>query len=434
MKRNVQSFSVKEFNTLKEQLLYWANQFGSCSFLDNNNYSAPQSGVECRVGVGAIATFSPSHDHQRLLMQFLAETNDWLFGHVSYEYKNVLPRAGTSKEVVDEIGFDLIHFFQPEIVVLLYRDTIEIQTVNTDPAIIFDEINSFPIHSSLQNEESVSPIPTISKEEYLNSVRQIQKYIARGDCYEINFCQKFLAKEVAINTVGVYQRLTKLSPNPYACYYKINNQYLLCASPERYLNKTGSQLISQPIKGTFKRDLSNVDADERLGKALFESPKERAENVMIVDLVRNDLSKICQEGSVHVSELFGIYTYPNVHQMISTIVGTIDEDIDFTQILEATFPMGSMTGAPKKRVMELIDEYEPSARGLYSGSVGYITPEKDFDFNVVIRSVLYNETNKSLSYQVGSGITHYCNPEDEYEECILKARSIREVLGEKGNQ
>jgi len=429
VKRNVQSFSVKEFNTLKEQLLHWSNQFCSCSFLDNNNYKSPQSGVECRVGVGAIATFSPSENHHHLLKQFLAKTNDWLFGHISYEYKNVLPHASASKNERDDIGFELIHFFQPETVVLLYRDKIEIQTVNSDPALIFEEINHFVINSLGKNEVSIYPIPSISEEEYLASIRQIQKHITRGDCYEINFCQKFTAVEVSMNPLAVYQRLTKLSPNPFACFYKLRNKYLLCASPERYLKREGNQLTSQPIKGTFKRNLTNIEMDKKLGKELFKSPKERAENVMIVDLVRNDLSKICQEGTVHVSELFGIYPYPNVHQMISTIEGTIDKDIDFAQILEATFPMGSMTGAPKKRVIELIDEYESTTRGLYSGSVGYITPEKDFDFNVVIRSILYNETNKYLSYQVGSGITHYCNPVDEFEECILKATSIREVLG-----
>ena len=194
------------------------------------------------------------------------------------------------------------------------------------------------------------------------------------------------------------------------------------------MKKTGNQLLSQPIKGTFKRDTNDLNTDNFLKQQLLESSKERAENVMVVDLVRNDLSKICKESSVNVTELFGIYTFPQVHQMISTIVGEVEDHIDFADILEATFPMGSMTGTPKKKVMELINQYEVQQRGLYSGAVGYITPNKDFDFNVVIRSILYNSTNKYLSYQVGSGITHYSDADAEYEECLLKAKSMKRVL------
>lgn len=149
---------------------------------------------------------------------------------------------------------------------------------------------------------------------------------------------------------------------------------------------------------------------------------------MVVDLVRNDLSKVCKEGSVKVSELFGIYSFPQVHQMISTIEGELDEKVPFSSILKACFPMGSMTGAPKKRVMELIEQYEKTKRGLYSGAVGYIDPNGDFDFNVVIRSILYNAVNQYLGYQVGGGITFYSDPEKEYEECLLKAAAIRKVL------
>ncbi len=431
VKRNVQSFPIANFTKIKEQLLYWANQFDSCSFLDNNYYPSAQSEVECRVGVSAFKFFSPTDHHQQQLKKFLETTNDWLFGHISYEYKDVLYHTMDAKILVPNTSFEIIRFFQPEIVVLLYLEKIEIQTIHSDTTLVFNEINNYFVPHNSFDELNVSIVPKISREEYLNSIRQIQKHIVRGDCYEINFCQEFVSTQSIINPLAFFQRLNQLSPNPFACYYKIDNNYLLCASPERYLKKEGNQLISQPIKGTFKRNISNLDVDETLKKQLLESEKERAENVMIVDLVRNDLSKICKESTVEVSELFGIYSFPNVHQMISTIVGIIDDNIDFTKILEATFPMGSMTGAPKKRVMELIDQFEVGTRGLYSGTVGYISPEKDFDFNVVIRSILYNETNKELSYQVGSGITHYSNPESEYEECLLKAASIREVLKNK---
>ena len=149
---------------------------------------------------------------------------------------------------------------------------------------------------------------------------------------------------------------------------------------------------------------------------------------MIVDLVRNDLTRICKEGSVRVDELFGVYTFPQVHQMVSTISGVIKEDVSFPQIIDAAFPMGSMTGAPKHRVMQLINEFEPSARGIFSGSVGYINPDGDFDLAVVIRSIMYNQSTQHLSYQVGSGITFYSDAEAEWEECLLKAEAIRKVL------
>ncbi len=149
---------------------------------------------------------------------------------------------------------------------------------------------------------------------------------------------------------------------------------------------------------------------------------------MVVDLVRNDLSKICVEGSVHVDELFGIYSFPQVHQMVSTVSGVLQTGILFTEIINKTFPMGSMTGAPKKKVMELIEKYETVKRGIFSGAVGYISPDSNFDFNVVIRSVLYNQAERYLSYLVGSGITFYSDAAAEYEECLLKAEAIKKVF------
>jgi para-aminobenzoate synthetase component 1 len=208
----------------------------------------------------------------------------------------------------------------------------------------------------------------------------------------------------------------------------LEDKFLLCASPERYLKKENQQLISQPIKGTWQRNHESDAGDASYKEALYNSKKDRAENVMVVDLVRNDLSKICEEGTVKVDELFGIYTFPQVHQMISTISGTMRNDLHWVDAIEATFPMGSMTGAPKKRVMELIDQYEKTKRGIYSGAVGYVKPNGDFDFNVVIRSLMYNEANHYLSYQVGGGITFYSDPELEYEECLLKAQGIKRLF------
>ena len=195
-----------------------------------------------------------------------------------------------------------------------------------------------------------------------------------------------------------------------------------------FIARRGKKIISQPIKGTIKRDIEALE-DETNRQQLYRSTKDRSENVMVVDLVRNDLSKICEDGSVEVEELFGIYTFPQLHQMISTVKGELKGKVDFADIVKATFPMGSMTGAPKRSVMQLIEKYEQTKRGIFSGAVGYIDPQGDFDFNVVIRSIMYNATFEHLSYQVGSGITFYSNAEEEFEECMLKAKAIEKVLG-----
>ena len=268
----------------------------------------------------------------------------------------------------------------------------------------------------------------ISKEEYISTIEKLLAHIKRGDCYEINYCQEFFATDVITDPLHLYTQLTAISPNPFSCFYKLADKYVLCASPERYIQKKGTHILSQPIKGTFQRDPFNAAADNELKLQLQQSEKDKSENVMVVDLVRNDLSRVCKEGTVKVEELFGVYSFPQVHQMISTITGELKNGVDLSEIIKASFPMGSMTGAPKRRVMELIEQYEKTKRGIYSGAVGYISPEKDFDFNVVIRSILYNATEKYLSYLVGGGITFYSDAEKEYAECLLKAEAIKKVL------
>jgi para-aminobenzoate synthetase component 1 len=257
----------------------------------------------------------------------------------------------------------------------------------------------------------------IQKEEYLSIIKQIQARILRGDCYEINFCQEFFADNASIDPAAIFQNLLKISPTPFSAFYRLNDKYLISASPERFIKKTGNKIFSQPMKGTARRNIQDAFIDEQLKQTLYFDEKERAENVMIVDLVRNDLSKICKDGSVKVDELFGVYSFPQVHQMVSTVSGELKEGIAFSEIIKASFPMGSMTGAPKHRVMQLIEEYEPIGRGLFSGSIGYIDPDGNFDFNVVIRSILYNQATRLLSYYAGSGITFYSNVEKEWEEC-----------------
>lgn len=406
-------------------MLSWANQFNICCFLDNNEYTDKYHSYDWLLAVGGSKIFSPQKNILSSLRNFYESHNDWLFGHVNYDLKNEIEQLTSSHR--DFICFPDIFLFQPEIVLQANNDRIIISCLTEDPKKIFATIQTQ--ETGNENFRSqVSIRSKISKEKYLETIGQLHEHILRGDCYEINYCIEFFAEDVVIDPLNVYRHLATISPNPFSCYYKCNDKYLFCASPERYLKKTGNTIISQPIKGTAKRNFINADADEINKTSLRESNKERSENVMVVDLVRNDLSKICKDGTVTVEELFGIQTFPQVHQMVSTVKGELKADIDFADILKATFPMGSMTGAPKKRVMELIEKYELSRRGIFSGAVGYITPQKDFDFNVVIRSIMYNATKKYLSYQVGSGITFNSHAENEYEECLLKAKAMDEVL------
>ncbi|MDE3251573.1 MAG: anthranilate synthase component I family protein [Bacteroidota bacterium] len=406
-------------------MLHWVNRFNICAFLDNHQYGSSHQTVECLAAAGACQVFSATENIFPQFSSFLANQNDWLFGHVNYDLKNEIDPLFSNHP--DHIGFPDIIFFQPEIVLQLEQDRLCISSLTQDPASVFAEMTGLSIPGAHEL-STIKLTPRIEKADYLEIIQKLKEHIRRGDCYEINFCQEFYAEEVSINPLQVYTALTRLSPNPFSCFYKLHQRYLLCASPERYLQKKNNRILSQPIKGTYPRNLTDAKADHELKTFLSNSEKDKSENVMVVDLVRNDLSRICREGSVKVEELFGIYSFPQVHQMISTISGELEAGMDLSRIIQASFPMGSMTGAPKRSVMELIEKYEKTKRGIYSGAVGYIRPDGDFDFNVVIRSILYHATNQYLCCLVGGGITFYSDPEQEYAECLLKAAAIRKVL------
>ncbi|MDX1938634.1 MAG: anthranilate synthase component I family protein [Flavihumibacter sp.] len=409
-------------------MLNWANQFGICCFLDSNAYDFKHSSYECVAGVGAINSITARAGNAlQQLKIFQQQHNGWLFGHLAYDLKNELEQLYSKNP--DYCQFPDLFFFIPQYVLFLNQQQCSIYCNNAaEAAAVFEAINN-TAHTNTIHTTKLNAIESrFSRQEYLHTIDTLKQHIARGDCYELNFCQEFYAEKAIIDPVAIFNRLSIASPNPFAAFYKLAEKYLLCASPERYLKKQGEQILSQPIKGTGKRNTNNAAADELSKQYLLQSQKERAENVMVVDIVRNDLSKVCKNGSVTVDELFGLYSFPQVHQMISTITGQLLPHTSFVDIIKASFPMGSMTGAPKKRVMELIERYEKTRRGIYSGSVGYITPNGDFDFNVVIRSIVYNKSSQYLSYQVGSGITHYCKAEEEYEECKLKASAIEKIL------
>ncbi len=404
-------------------MLNWANQFNIFCYLDNQYYDFQPHYYECLLAVGASARINSDTTELSGLDHFLSQQKGWSFGHISYNLKSRL--HGLINDKPDSIGFPDFYFFVPEVVLSVNNNCLFIEALS--PEEIYSQIMQQEVHA-IQPHEPLNIQQRITRSEYLQAVQKLQKHILRGDCYEINLCQEFFAENAVVDPLSIFRKLVSVSPTPFSAFYRLNDQYLICASPERYIAREGQKILSQPMKGTAKRSLQDKVEDKRLIEDLRTSAKERAENVMVVDLVRNDLSKICKDASVKVDELFGIYTFPQVHQMVSTISGELENNVPFSEILSATFPMGSMTGAPKYRVMQLIDQYEPSARGIYSGSVGYFDPQRNFDFNVVIRSIMYNASNRYLSYQVGSGITFYSDPEKEWEECLLKAEAIKKVL------
>ncbi len=390
------------------------------------------------IAVGSTHEFSAINSKTALhdLQQFYDTKKGWLFGYFSYDLKNEIEQLNSEND--DKLDFPTLQFYSPEVVLQVENENVSVfyddEFVSESEANIIFE-HCFTVESIEKNKESIqiNIQSKITKEQYIGSVEKLKKHIRKGDIYEINFCQEFFAENAEINTVDIYKKLNAISGAPFSAYCKFGTNYLMCASPERFLQKRSNKLISQPIKGTIKRSDIKTD-DDKLKYDLLNNAKERSENVMIVDLVRNDLSRIAKKGSVKVEELFGIYSYKQVHQMISTVSCEIDRAISFTEIIRNMFPMGSMTGAPKISAMKLIDQYESTKRGLYSGAVGYISPEGDFDFNVVIRSILYNSQNKYLSFMVGSAITDKAEAGQEYEECMLKAKAMFEVLQISNNK
>ena len=425
--RTVITKEISQFSDFKNQLLHWANQHKEVVFLDSNQYHQKYSSYDAVMAVDAFTSIKTDSENAfQDLYQYQSQTKDWLFGYLSYDLKNDTEDLQSNN--FDGLNFPDLFFFQPKKLFLIKENQVEIQylrmcddEIETD----FEEIISTT--SITHHPSSISIKQRISKENYLSKVSKMLEHIHRGDIYEANFCMEFYAENAEIDPLEIYQKLNAISEPPFAVYFKNNFQYLLSASPESYLRKEGLKVISQPIKGTARRSF-DIEQDEQLKSDLAQNEKERSENIMIVDLVRNDLSHTATKGSVQVEELCQIYTFKQVHQMISTIVSEVENTTLPIEILRTTFPMGSMTGAPKISAMQIIEELEETKRGLYSGAVGYFTPNGDFDFNVVIRSILYNLENQYLSFSVGSAITSQAIPEMEYEECLLKAKAMFEVL------
>ncbi|TAF10782.1 MAG: anthranilate synthase component I family protein [Flavobacteriia bacterium] len=426
--RTVITKYISQFPDFKNQLLHWANQHREVVFLDSNQYHQKYSSYDAVLAVDAFTSIKTDYENAfQDLYQYQSQTKDWLFGYLSYDLKNDTEALQSNN--FDGLDFPDLFFFQPQKLFLIKENQVEIQYLRMCDDEIEADFNDIFLSKlcDFATLREISINQRISKENYLSKVTKMLEHIHRGDIYEANFCMEFFVENAQIEPLEIYQKLNAISKPPFAVYFKNNFQYLLSASPERYLRKEGNKVISQPIKGTAKRSF-DLEQDEQLKSDLAQNEKERSENIMIVDLVRNDLSHTATKGSVQVEELCQIYTFKQVHQMISTIVSEVENTTSPIEILRTTFPMGSMTGAPKISAMQIIEELEETKRGLYSGAVGYFTPNGDFDFNVVIRSILYNSENQYLSFSVGSAITSQAIPEMEYEECLLKAKAMFEVL------
>ena len=381
-------------------------------------------------GFGALAVWDKD------IIQFendAASLKDWFLGYFSYDLKNEFEPLLSSKNP-NMSGFQGFGFFRPRFMVRRIEDNWHFgyeTDYNTlqEAQNFLDEIRAQAVHENYD----LPPLTfqsNVSRDEYLQTVEKLKKHIRKGDVYEINYCIDFFCENVALDPARVFSELMKVAPMPFSALLRHDDSFLMSASPERYLRKRGARVISQPMKGTAKRNAVRQE-DIQIMKNLAGSDKERAENIMIADLVRNDLSRVAARGTVHVDDLCSVFPFPGVFQMISTISAQLHADAHWLDAIKNSFPMGSMTGAPKISAMALIERYEKSARGVYSGAVGYITPELDFDFSVVIRSFLYNQASHYLGYSVGSAITDVCNASQEYDECLLKAENLRNVFNKK---
>lgn len=412
----------------KTKLIQWLARFEQFSYLDSNGYNQDvYQAYDLLVGAGCLDAIQARAGEGAFeqLTQFKNQyPQEYLFGYLAYDLKNELEHLDSLHP--DPLEWPDLCFFVPEHHISVQNQVLTIASATQAPEDLYREI----LQTKVQAAKTAGKIelqPRIQREDYLRTVEQIRQEIGRGNIYEMNFCQEFYHPDCDLDPFTLFQHLRLKTQTPFAAFFRWREHFALCASPERFLAKRGQKLISQPIKGTIRRGKTEEE-DVALKTELFLSPKNRSENVMIVDLVRNDLARSCQPGTVNVEELFGIYSFNSVHQMISTVTGTLSAEVSDIEAIKRAFPMGSMTGAPKLRSMQLIEQLERSRRGLYSGAIGYFAPNGDFDFNVVIRSLLYQQESGYLSLQVGGAIVFDSDPEEEYAECLLKAERLREVL------
>lgn len=434
--RQVLSASFENLQQIRANLLQWGASFDYFMLLDSNSDAEygrlPEAYLNYQflAAAGIKRCLRLNYPIFQPMKRFVEEQPDWYFVQISFDAK--LETHGVPSQHVDLIGFPKAFVFSPLWLVLVKDNTLELHYSSSldcgEAKLVLQKLLK-PATSNGADKKEASKIKFsgVSFEVYQRAFESVQKHLLRGDIYEMNYCINFTASQVDIDPVGSYLRLADYSPAPFAVFYRHGSSYLLSASPERFLKKSHKCIISQPIKGTAPRGKDSVE-DEALKAYLQQNGKDRSENIMITDLVRNDLSQFAEEGTVKVTDLCGVYTFRHVHQMISTIECILQQQMHAIDAIRLAFPMGSMTGAPKRNALKFIGTYETFNRGIFSGSVGYITPEGDFDLNVIIRSILYNAATRFLSIPAGSAITVYANALQEYKECCLKAQALMDVL------
>jgi len=423
-----QDFYCQDIISFRKKALQWADiHYDTYMLLNGNGYDSLYGSFPDMLAIGRKNEVKANQYCFDELESFVNKPHNGLFGFLTYDLKNEIEKLTSLNE--DVVKFPALHFFEPQVVIRF--DKSGLFNINAEsPVDIYNLIIEFEAPVSKAKFNLNQLIQHTSQEEYIEDVRNIINHIEDGDIYELNYCISFSSKEADIDVLNLYLKLNELAPTPFSTLYKSGIHSIISASPERFLKKTGHTILSQPMKGTIGRGTSKTE-DIELANKLRNSEKEVAENMMIVDLVRNDLAKSCKAGTVRVDDLFGVYQFPTVHQMISTISGKLKEEISLVEIIKNAYPMGSMTGAPKIRAMELIDQFEKFKRGPFSGAAGYIAANGDFDLNVLIRSVFYNKEEKHLTFAVGSAITYDSAVEQEYNECLLKAEFMLKLLSQK---
>jgi para-aminobenzoate synthetase component 1 len=351
------------------------------------------------------------------LKEYQAQKKNWLFGYLGYDLKDYIEKLRSTHPSSDQIPD--YYFMEPSLLLKVEKGGIKTILGRIPEGNTEEEILSTGLIESMNSE--------MEEEEYVKKVLMIKEMIREGDFYELNFSYPITGNYKG-DPYWLYQKMRDINPVPFGSFIQIPGLSICCASPERFLKKKGNRILSEPIKGTSARSLEPL-ADE-IQKELLMNEKNRAENLMIVDLVRHDLSAVAKTGSVRVSKLYDIQTFGTVHQLISAVEAEVEDHVNPVEIVKACFPMGSMTGAPKIKVMNTIDELETYRRGIYSGAIGYFNPDGDFDFNVVIRTAIVQ--NNSYIYPVGGAITSDSDPVNEWEETKIKSVMIRNVLAKNG--
>lgn len=405
----------------------YASQFSPCAILDSCEIG-PQLNkgfYKLIIGFGGNPIVSSNTNKLDSLYSAWESNKTWLFGVLGYNLKNEIEKLSSLNNTA--FNWPELSFFTPETVIKVSWEN-ELEILGENAEAIFNSILNY----SGKNQNSISCLSELKvdfdKENHERAVNTIKEEIRNGNVYELNLCSRFLYDKIKVSEpFQLFSELLKISPAPFSGYFSIDNKFVISASPERYMSKNKNILISQPIKGTRPRS-QNGSEDEAYKNDLSSNVKDQAENVMIVDLVRNDMARVARAGSVKVEELFGVYSYSHVHQLVSSVSSEIDESVNWKDVLKATFPMGSMTGAPKIAAMQWIEKFELSNREWYSGALGYIDPNGNMDFNVLIRSIFYDSSLEKLAYYAGGAITIDSEPEEEYREMMVKAKAIHSLL------